>query len=68
VIEQGVVSILFTLAIIMFGHDNATKTTKLSVKLHPCEGAKGYLIEMLRHSLFVGLNSTTCVRTCFDAV
>jgi hypothetical protein len=63
-----VVPILFILAIIVVGHDNATKSTRLSVKLHPCDGAKGYLIEMPRHSLFVGLNSTTCVRTCFDAV
>ena len=66
--EQGVVSILFILAIIMVGHDNATKTTRLSVKLHPCDGAKGYLIETTRRSLFVGLYKTACVRTCFDAV
>lgn len=68
VTEKGVVSILFILAIIMVGHDNATKTTKLPAKLHPCDGAKGYLIETHRRSLFVGLNKTACVRTCFDAV
>ena len=68
VTEQGVISILFILAIIVVGHDKATKTTKLSVKLHPCKGAKCYLIEMHRHNLFVGLNNTTCVRTCFDFV
>ena len=66
--EQGAVSILFTLALIMVGHDNAIKITKLSVKLHPCDGANGYLIEMPRHSLFVGLNNTACVRICCDAV
>lgn len=66
--EQSVVSILLILTMFMVGHDNATETTKLSVKLHPCDGAKGNLIEMPRHSLFVGLNNTACVRTCFDAV
>jgi hypothetical protein len=60
VTEQDVVSILFILAIIMVGHDNTTKTTKLSVKLYPCDGAKCYLIEMPSHSRFVGLNNTFC--------
>jgi hypothetical protein len=68
VTEQSVVLILFLLAIIMVGHDNATETTKLSVKLLPRDGEMGYLIEMPRHSLFVGLNNITCVRTCFYTV
>jgi hypothetical protein len=63
--EHIVVFTLFLLAIIIVADDDATSTTKLSVRLCPCDGAMGDLIEMPRHSLFVGLNNTTCAWDMF---